>query len=195
MAPVDFLALSAIFLIAHMWWRDTRPIVPTDQEGRKASPSPSSQRIPPPIYITEIVREMDILPPPILIMEIEHEIDTPSHFHSPDNDAILVEHVVEAYWREAGWQPNGSRLAGCYRTQRGSFKGYIDGWQSQRPMFYIINPPSALSRHEHSACFRPKGSGRYWVHFANPATNADAGIIEIETVLTEALAGTHRRRQ
>jgi hypothetical protein len=193
MAPVDFLALSAIFLIAHMWWRDTRPIVPKDQEGRKAPPSPSSPRIPPPIHITEIVRETEMLPPPILVMKVEHEVDTPSPLHSPDSKTIVVEHVVKPYWRETGWKANGGRLTGCYRTQSGSFKGYIDGWQSQRPLFYIINPPSALSRHTHSQCFNPRGNGLYWVHFGNPATNVDAGIIEIETVLTEALAGAHRR--
>ena len=106
--------------------------------------------------------------------------------------ALIAEHLVDPYWLEMGWKPEGNRLVGYYRTQRGSYEGYISDWQTQQPLFFIISPPSQLKSHLHVFCFRPRGGGLYWVHFNPPHSNVDAGIIEIETVLAQALAGTHQ---
>ena len=115
----------------------------------------------------------------------------------PMSDAVIlvVEHVVDPYWTEMNWEPDGNRLRGWYRTQFGSFRGDVENWQSREPGFHIENPPSALRQHPHWACFRPCGNGRYWVHFRDLPRSIDRGIIEIESVLTQALGHSRRTRR
>jgi len=111
-----------------------------------------------------------------------------------EDDVIVIRHVVEPYWQELGWQPDGNRLNGFYRTPGGSFEGYVLDWRSRSPRFYIIRPPRELKKHPHWACFRPRGNGLYWVHFARTPPGPDPGIIEIEKVLGEALSSRQGRK-
>ena len=113
---------------------------------------------------------------------------------SEDTRSVLIaEHAVDPYWLEMGWKIAGNRLVGFYRTRMGSYEGHISDWQTKQPLFFITSPPSELARHEHVYCFRPRGNGLYWVHFRRLYSDIDAGIIEIETVLAQALAGTHQK--
>lgn len=100
---------------------------------------------------------------------------------------VAVEPKYRPYWQMQDWTPDGDRLIGEYKTPLGSFVGYVNNFRSQRPQFFIVNPPKQLSRHSHHACFQKKGNGHTWIHFGIKPTDPDSGIREIEKVLTEAL--------
>jgi len=110
-----------------------------------------------------------------------------------EEDRIVIRPIKRPYWEQKGWKPNGDRLIGFYETPMGLFQGYIEDWRSRRPQFYIIKPPRELRYHNHWACFREKGNNLFWVHFGETPTNPDAGILEIEKVLAEALSRADRR--
>jgi hypothetical protein len=90
-------------------------------------------------------------------------------------------------WQDRRWIKKGRRFEGAYRTEFGSIAGEIrieDG----TPSYYILNPPKNLLTGSHGACFRPRGSGKYWVHFAEHSSgNIDAGILAVEALLAQAL--------
>jgi len=149
------------------------------RDGMRATPSSRQpQESPQPVEDLSATIRIAEVPPADLSAE-------------PDDGVLHVEHAVEPYWQEMGWQPRGKRLEGFYRTQVGSYQGYIDKWQSREPRFHIVSPPTELRQHSHWACFRPRGNGLFWVHFAHTPSGVDAGIVEIETVLSEALTRPH----
>lgn len=102
-----------------------------------------------------------------------------------------VRHVEidrRSLWEQRGWQREGKKLRGAFRTALGSLSGDIDlrqGW----PEFYIRNPPAALLAGRHGACFRDRGNGHYFVHFNVAAESIDGGIATIERLLEETLRG------
>ena len=123
---------------------------------------------------------------------------TSSPPHSPparDNhpQRIVIHPVARPYHELQHWEVNGDRLVGFYRTPYGSYEGYIRNWRTHAPAFYIINPPQQLRYHPHWVCFTHIGRGRYLIHFYPHPKNPDAGILETEKVLAEALSGQRRK--
>jgi hypothetical protein len=106
---------------------------------------------------------------------------------------IVVRPINRPYWEIQHWQLVGDRLNGFYRTPRGSFEGYILQPKSPRPQFFIVQPPKELEQHSHRPCFHFVGGATYSIHFSTPPPNPDAGILEVEKVLGEALVGQGRR--
>jgi len=106
---------------------------------------------------------------------------------------IVLRPIDRPYWELRHWQLVGDRLVGFYRTPYGSFEGYILHPQRPRPEFYIIHPPEELKEHRHWICFHSIGGDSYSIHFSPAPENPDAGILEVEKVLGEALTGRGRR--
>lgn len=106
---------------------------------------------------------------------------------------IVIKPIDRPYWDIQHWQLHGDRLDGFYRTPFGSHQGYVLCAKGPRPQFYIVDPPDCLKHHSHWICFHPAGVGTYSVHLNPAPENADAGILAIEKVLGEALAGKGRR--
>jgi hypothetical protein len=55
--------------------------------------------------------------------------------------------------------------------------------------FYILNPPAAILDGPHSACFRQREEGWYWIHFGKVSNEIDSGLVAIEVLIHEALLG------
>jgi hypothetical protein len=94
------------------------------------------------------------------------------------------------YWQDQGWDyvPDRMEMDGYYRTHRGSFKGKIALSHSGDHQYFVYNPPPALKRHEHGACFVDlHRDGLHFVHFRVKPLNVDAGILAIELIFRETL--------
>lgn len=94
---------------------------------------------------------------------------------------------------DRGWQLKGNALRGYYQTKRGSFEGVIKQPFTKEPLFYIVKPKrdevfrKKVLNGRHSACFRHKGRGVYWIHMSRkPALNG--GILRIEHFIEESLS-------
>ncbi len=95
-------------------------------------------------------------------------------------------------WQDRHWVKQGTRLIGAFRTEFGSVAGEIR-MENGSPSYYLVNPPQALLKGSHGACFRRRRGNRYWVHFANHISgNIDAGIVAVEALLAQAFR--HERR-
>lgn len=92
-------------------------------------------------------------------------------------------------WQVRGWRQEGTKLIGAFRTPRGSFAGEISLANRLQPEFFIRNPPPAILRGSHGACFRSRGGDKYFVHFGKASPEIDAGIVAIEKLVAGALAG------
>jgi hypothetical protein len=103
------------------------------------------------------------------------------------NNALRVERNRSPLWQTRGWRRVGATLQGAYRTPRGSFMGEVDLANPYHPQFFITNPPKALLKGSHQACFRRRGGGKYYVHFGIESPELDAGIVAIEKLLVQAL--------
>ena len=106
---------------------------------------------------------------------------------------IRLRPLERPYWETKRWKLKGDRLIGFYRTPYGSYEGYIKEPKSERPEFFIINPPNELRSHPHARCFQRREEGHYAVHFYPAPSCPDAGILEVERVLVEAFTGQRRR--
>jgi hypothetical protein len=102
--------------------------------------------------------------------------------------SVVVGPDTRPLWQIRGWQKNGQTLTGAYRTPRGSFLGRIDLKWGQ-PSFFILNPPAAVLSGRHSACFRPREEGWYWIHFSKDSKEIDSGLVAIEVLIHQALRG------
>lgn len=102
--------------------------------------------------------------------------------------AIVVEREPRPYWQERGWRQNGQIYQGNYQTTSGSWPGHVVVSPGGRVEVYIHNPPSALKRHPHWECFRPRNGGWYFVHPVNRVADVSAGILGVEKTITEAYA-------
>lgn len=91
-------------------------------------------------------------------------------------------------WQLRGWIRKGPKLTGAYRVPgRGAVAGEIEP-DGRYPNFYVINPPQALLTGPHGPCFRPRGAGRYWVHFSNTASgDLDSMLVAVERLIADAL--------
>lgn len=101
---------------------------------------------------------------------------------------IAVSPDTRNLWELRGWRRDGgAKLRGAFRTPRGSFAGEISLENRGRPDFFIVNPPPALLKGAHGACFRSRGGGRYFVHFGLTSPEVDSGIVAIEKLLANVL--------
>lgn len=91
-------------------------------------------------------------------------------------------------WQKRQWQKRGRSLYGYFRTPLGAVKGRIDAASSRYPQFFVVKPPKSLKSHSHSACFRHRGNGTYWIHFNGHMSSVDAGIVAVERILAQCLA-------
>jgi hypothetical protein len=92
-------------------------------------------------------------------------------------------------WQARGWkQTDAQTLVGAFRTPAGSVSGEIH-LQDGSPDFFIRNPPRRLLKGSHGSCFRPRGDGLYWIHFATPHRDIDAGLAAVEVLVFNALKG------
>lgn len=110
------------------------------------------------------------------------------YFVDPSNTRIrtVVQRAQTPYWKERGWQQQGSDFTGRFQTQFGSWPGYIKISPSGRIEVFIANPPSKLESHPHWPCFRARENGWYFIHATTPVRDASAGILSTEKTLTEA---------
>jgi hypothetical protein len=99
------------------------------------------------------------------------------------------------YWHDAGWEERPGALIGHYRANEEKYPGCVLLRDSLfRPWeFYIYGPPKQLLEGTHGACFYYRGGkgeeAKYWVHWSEPPADIDAGIMQIERNLVEALGG------
>ena len=120
-----------------------------------------------------------------LIQELLRDNNKVKIISSQRNGRIVKRNIVPL-WQEKNWTRKGKRLIGYYRTKYGAYKGEIIESYRGAYQFYILNPPSCLSRHSHFACFIPKQRGVYEVHFYTKAKTPDEGILAIEKILVES---------
>lgn len=109
----------------------------------------------------------------------------------PQNPLRIPSQVVKRkatpYWMEQGWRQDSLGYRGRYKTEHGSWEGYIHVEFGNEYKFYIYNPPEQLRNHSHWRCFRKQDSyGKYWVHFSDNPENIDSGILSIEKILAES---------
>lgn len=97
------------------------------------------------------------------------------------------------YWELMHWAVQGDQLVGRYQTPDGSAGGYIKQFRHPRPQFYIVDPPMQLRSHPHWPCFHSIGANQFGIHFNPAPPNPDAGILEVEKVLAEALKPRRRK--
>jgi len=112
---------------------------------------------------------------------------------SQPTSRTVVSPIDRPYWDLKHWQLKGDQLVGFYRTRYGSYEGCIKHPRFSRPEFYIVEPPEQLRHHPHWICFHSIGGNRYAIHFSPAPPNPDAGILEVEKVLVEALSGQRRQ--
>ena len=91
------------------------------------------------------------------------------------------------YWRERGWVCEGNVYHGVYQTPFGGFQGLVEdrGWGKDL-RFYMFNPPRAVRRSSHWACFSPRGEKGFHVHMGVRPKDVSSGILTIEQLLSEA---------
>lgn len=95
-------------------------------------------------------------------------------------------------WQERHWIRMGNRFTGAFRTSFGAVVGEII-LEGGTPSYFIHNPPETLLRGPHGPCFRARGGGRFWVHWADHRSrNIDAGIMAVEELLTRAFKELRR---
>ncbi len=99
-------------------------------------------------------------------------------------------HSGPPYWEERGWSRSRDQFTGRYLAAGRAFEGRVDG-----EVFMIRRPPNELRRHEHWPCFHYRGEGWYSIHFTAPPRDVGSGLMSIERILSEALAGRPRPRR
>jgi hypothetical protein len=100
--------------------------------------------------------------------------------------AVEIRRRPIPYWRERGWRCADGAYLGTYQTRFGSFLGRIEDRGFGHFRFYITDPPAALRRSPHWACFQPRGGKGYRVHMARRPRDVGSGILTIERLITEA---------
>lgn len=104
----------------------------------------------------------------------------------------IVERNLSPLYQEKGWRREGHTYLGYYQVNGRRWSGEIREYHRG---FYeaFINLPSfadvqALKRHPHGPCFnRSDGDGRFKVHFQRMPRDVDHIIVNVETILSEAL--------
>lgn len=94
---------------------------------------------------------------------------------------------TQALYEERGWRLRDNVLHGWCRTRRGAFQARIDGPFDASPRYSLINPPKQLLDGPHGGCFRQKEANRFEVHWNTKPADVNAGILQLEHILFEAL--------
>lgn len=98
---------------------------------------------------------------------------------------IKVERSTEKYWKRRGWRKKDGKYVGYYRTPAKSYRGEAEK-EYGHFKFYIYKLPSGVKRGSHSACFRPRKGGKYFIHFNKKPKTLSSGIIFVEKLLRES---------
>ena len=104
----------------------------------------------------------------------------------------IVKRQLSPLYQEKGWRREGRAYQGYYRVNGRRWRGEI---RERHRGFYepFIHLPSsldvrALKRHPHGPCFNRRGDdGRFNVHFREMPRDVDHIIVNVETILGEAL--------
>ena len=91
------------------------------------------------------------------------------------------------FYEERGWQLRGRSLHGWFRTRHGAFRGQVDNPFSASPIYSLFDPPQKLIDGPHGPCFRQKDQNRFEIHWNSKPSDVNAGILQIEHTLLEAL--------
>jgi hypothetical protein len=96
------------------------------------------------------------------------------------------------YCIERGWVRQGNVYHGTFQTAYGGFRGMVEdrGWGDLR--FYMFDPPNAVRRSDHWACFAPRGKKGFHVHMGRRPADVSSGILTIERLLTESFESNRR---
>lgn len=100
--------------------------------------------------------------------------------------AVRVPRNTRPLYEERGWRRNGSKLSGYFRTRSGSTQGRIEDPDGPKPEYFIIDPPPALLRGPHGACFQQRDKHTFYIHWNRRPSDVNAGILRIEQYLIEA---------
>ncbi|MBK9214659.1 MAG: hypothetical protein IPM59_03530 [Chloracidobacterium sp.] len=96
-------------------------------------------------------------------------------------------------WDERGWirtrNGNNEIYEGEYQVGGRRFRGRIEVARRGRIQAFIHNPPRAIRRHRHHACFQQVGLGTGWylLHWSRSPRNVDEAILYFEQVLDESI--------
>jgi len=90
------------------------------------------------------------------------------------------------YWQESNWLKTSKGFRGTYKTNFGSWQGFIERNFEGNYSFYIFNPPEKLKESDHWQCFTEKGNDKYLIHFSEKPENIDSGILTIEGLISDA---------
>jgi hypothetical protein len=101
----------------------------------------------------------------------------------------IVERHLRPLYQEKGWRKEGRLYRGYYRVDGRRWRGEIIERHRGFYEAFICNPPlQNLRRHPHGPCFnRSGGNGRFKVHFQKMPRDVDHIIVNVETILSEAL--------
>ena len=101
----------------------------------------------------------------------------------------IVERHLSPLYHEKGWRREGCVYRGYYRVSGRRWRGEIRERHRGFYEAFIYNPPlQNLRRHPHGPCFnRSVGSGRFKVHFQRMPKDVNHIIVNVETILSEAL--------
>ena len=105
----------------------------------------------------------------------------------------IIERAKLSYLADRGWVRQGNRYQGQYRTSRGNWAGEAAPEEGYLNFFIHAPPPEVLSG-SHSSCFQHIGDGWFWIHFSKESADPSNGILAIEQIIEESLAGQGGRR-
>lgn len=99
---------------------------------------------------------------------------------------IVVQRIPRPYWEENGWTRQDGSYTGKYITRYGQWHGSIIVSPSKRIEVFIHDPPTALEKHPHWACFNKRNGGWYFIHPTEPIKDISAAILNVEKTICEA---------
>ena len=113
-------------------------------------------------------------------------------WHLPNTKHVGRKSVVigagkeNPYWKEKYWKKVGSAYRGFYKPDEGAWRGNIEENFPGNYSFYIFQPPDALKKGDHWACFTNKGMGKYSIHFSKNPKDISSGIMTVERLISES---------
>lgn len=95
------------------------------------------------------------------------------------------------YWQQMGWKREGDLYRGSYQPLGYSFPGRIERSDGTWVFYvWLQDVWPGLTHHVHWGCYRKQSEKDKWfrVHWKVRPTSVDAGILDIERILAEALS-------
>jgi hypothetical protein len=121
-----------------------------------------------------------------LLAELEKQrAQPPQEAPARVNGKPVVQRDTRPVWMQKRWRQQGNEYHGYFRTRFGSWKGRMYVSPSGRVDLFIHNPPDALHRHPHWACFSALKDGWYSIHHYG-IYELSSAIVHIESMLAEA---------